>query len=1105
MQDQIQQNVVNFCLRCHEPVPTGARFCPSCGFQLSSERKLKPALASNRHTPSYAPEGIVVAREALAGERKQVTVLFADVFASMTLFTKRSAEEAAAILDEILDRMVEAVHHYEGTVHKTMGDGMMALFGAPLSYEYHAVRACYAALRMQARLAAYSNELQRNYGVSFQIRVGLNSGEVVIRGIGSDLQMAFSAVGQTVHLASRMEQLAKPGTILTTRETVNLLGARIAVRRLGPMRVKGVPEPIEVCEVVGAAPGGFTLRNRSSLFVGREEEMARLRSALQTAQKSTGQLVFIVGEPGIGKTRLVHEFLRECEEQGCLVLHAAAAPYGRATGYRAGLDILRQYFGVGAGEDAQTVREKISAKTLDLDPALAVDLPALLWQLGALEEGGFLSLDLQTRCHQAIEANLRVIRREASRQPIVLALDNLQWIESETEQALQVMVRDVPRSTLIVITHRPEHHASWMDVPVALRIRLEALGQAPATALLDSLLGDEPTVSPLKSILIQRAGGNPFFLEECVHNLVQRGVLAGSRGAHHLTGPVASIDVPPSIRSLIEARIDRLPSEAKKVLHCAAIIGQEVPLRLLQDISDVPAEEVLDALRQLHEIGLIDQIVGFPEPNYSFHHALTYDVAYGSLLLDHRQALHTRVLGAMERAYGEHRDAYVEQLARHAVQGKIWVKAAEYLHRSGNKALSNGGSREAVAFLKEAIQAMAQLAPDPNTQSLAIEIREDLSRAMKILGDSSGAVSVLREAVELVEAMGDERRLARVLSFLSNALWDIGDPAAANQAGERAMAMAERLEDVGLEIAANFCCGGALRALGEYRRAADSLGRNIRLIAGELAYETFGLAGLASVLTRGHLAWSLAELGDFVEARRHAEEALSIANTSNHPYSITHAHLAMGGTLLRQGLFAEAMPILERGIDFCRNVPFLYPPMAADLAVAYGLSGRTNAAIRLAREAVHRGKEGGRLGRLSLIVTHLGEVFHLAGESDEAEKHAHWALELALERKELGNQVYALRLLGQVAAERKQPDLETAKRNFGEALLLAERLSMRPLAARCHLGLGRLYGRLGEPATAEGHLKVASQLFEDMGMTFWLRLALDRVAPFLTGHHCAEG
>ncbi len=1030
-----------------------------------------------------------MSRGALEGERKQVTVLFADLKGSMELIAERDPEEARRLLHPALERMMGAVYQYEGTVAQIMGDGIMALFGAPLAHEDHAVRACYAALRMQEAIRQHNEELRRTEGVEVQVRVGLNSGEVVVVSVGSDLHMEYTAVGHTTHLAARMGQIAKSGTILTTRGTVNLVGPRVRVHSLGPVHVKGLRDEIETYEVVDATTASSAMHT-GSRFVGREDEMARLAAALQAAQKSTGQLVVIAGEPGIGKTRLLREFLEVCRIKGCLTLDAAATPYGRAAGHNVGIDILRQYYGVGTGEDPQTIREKVSTKTLTLDSALGADVPALLWQLGVLDKGGFLLLDLQTRCQQALEANLRLIRREAQRQPVVLALDNLQWVESEAGQALEVLIRDVPQSTFLVVTHRPEYRVPWMNHPGALNIRLEALPRPLAAALLDDVLGKDPSVGSLKEFILEHAGGNPLFLEECVQNLIQRGLLAGGRGNHRLVGSVATLDVPPSIRSLIEARIDRLPEAPKHVLHCAAVIGQQVPLRLLQEIVDLPAEAALAALGQLRDVGLIDQIVKFPEPSYVFHHALTHDVAYCSLLRDHRRALHVRVLEAMERAHLEDRITYVEQLAHHALQGGVWAKAVEYLRDSGNKALSGGGSREAADFFKEALRAASHLPPDPETQRLPVDLREDLSRAMTVVGESSGVVAVLREALGLAEAMRDEWRLARVLSFLSNALWNVGDSEAAIQIGDRAAAIAERLGEAELEVVANFCRGAAVRALGNYRRAAQYLRRNLSLLTGDLVYKTLGLAGLASVLTRGHLAWSLAELGEFGEARQHSEEALRLAQVADHPYSLTHAHLAMGGILIRQGRVAEAMGRLKRGLELCRDVPFLYPPMAADLALVYALSGRTEAAVELATQAVIRAEEGGRLGRLSLIVTHLGEVCHLAGQTEAALLHARWALELARERGELGNQVYALRLLGLVAAERETPDVEIAKQHYEEALKLAERLVMSPLLARCHLGLGQLFRRLGQAEAADYHLATASRLFGTMGMTFWLgRLA----------------
>src|SRR5512143_3335821 len=405
--------LARICPSCDFSNPPQFKYCGGCGRHLGQpeEPSLRPSAGPHLPPPKYLAEKILLSRGALEGERKQVTVLFADLKGSMELIAERDPEEARRLLHPALERMMGAVYRYEGTVAQIMGDGIMALFGAPLAHEDHAVRACYAALGMQEAIRRHNEELRRTEGVEVQIRVGLNSGEVVVMSVGTDLQMEYAAVGHTTHLAARMGQIAKPGTILTTRETLHLVGARVRVHPLGPVHVKGLREEIETYEVVGAEAAASALKFRSPFF-GREDEMARLAAALQAAQNSTGQLVVIGGEPGIGKTRLLQEFLEACRTRGCLTLDAAAAPHGFAAGHRVGIDILRRYFGVSIGEDPQSVRKKVSAKALTLDSALGADVPALLWQLGVLEEGGFLSLDLPAQRQQALEADLRMIRRE---------------------------------------------------------------------------------------------------------------------------------------------------------------------------------------------------------------------------------------------------------------------------------------------------------------------------------------------------------------------------------------------------------------------------------------------------------------------------------------------------------------------------------------------------------------------------------------------------------------------------------------------------------------------------------------------------------------------
>ncbi len=1028
-----------------------------------------------------------------------MTVLFADVTASMAVVTSHDSEEAAALFDQVIEYMVEAVRRYEGIVTQVLGDGVLALFGAPLAHEDHAVRACYAALRMQERISAYGDAMQRTRGIPIQIRVGLNSGEVVLRAFGTD-PGALSAVGQTVHVAARMEQLAKPGTILATSETAALGVGRVRTRSLGPVNVKGLADPIEVFEVTGGlsspALGEPSTRALSPL-VGRENELAQLGAVLDVVCRGVGQLVAVTGEAGIGKTRLVQEFLRVCRARGCVAFDATARPYTRATGQRTGLDIIRSYFGLDRADPPPVVREKLSAAMPAVDPELAGEVPAMLWQLGALDaRDAFWRLDAATRRERGFEANFRLIAAEARRQPLVLVLENLQWIDSDAEDSLRLFAKGLAPFTLMVTTYRPEYDDAWLCRAGARRLHLDPLPPATVAELLDALLGRAPALASLKDLLVERAGGNPFFLEELIRDLTQGGILCGERGQYRLERPVTATHVPSTVRSVLEARIDRLPPEDKRVLQCAAVIGEQVPSSLLEGVTELSSDATLASLARLRQAEFLEEQTLFPEPAYVFRHFLTHEVAYGSLLHDRRRALHAKVLGALEHLHARAPDEMTEALAHHALQAELWEEAVRYARQAGLRTSLGRGAREAVTFFEQALDALSRLPDDDAHRALAVDLRDELARVLVPLGEHPRIVVMMREAQALAAALGDQTRLARTLALLSSAYWEVGNSVGAIETGERAVAVAERVGEPDLLVMANFSLGGAARAVGDYRRAVSLLRANLPLTDGPRSVEHFGLAGAASVLTRGHLAWSLAELGEFAEAVDRGGEAIRLAQAAGHPFSQAHAQLALGGTLLRQGRLAEAIAVLERGLALTKDAPFLYAPTAGDLGVIYTLSGRAIAGVELAERAVAQAERMGRLGRLSLIVTHLGEAYFFAGRPADAARQAEHALKLSVDRGERGNQVYAHRLIGLIASEDGPPRVEVARHHFDLALALGETLAMRPLVARCHLALGRLARRLGDVDAARFHLGAATALLEAMQMRYWLdRLALDRISP----------
>src|SRR5262245_21867077 len=500
------------CPSCGMGNQPSAKFCRKCGQQLAGAAvdftsSSRPSLSPDTYTPKHLAEKILTSKAALEGERKQVTVLFADLKGSMELLADRDPEEARKLLDPVLERMMEAVHRYEGTVNQVMGDGIMALFGAPLAHEDHAVRACYAALRMQEAVKSYADEMRRIEGVPIRIRVGLNSGEVVVRSIGSDLRMDYTAVGQMTHLAARMEQMADPGAILMTAATLHLAEGFVQVEALGPVAVKGMPAPVETFSLTGATAARSRLQAAAARgltrFVGREAEMDVLFKALDQACSRRGQVVAVVGEPGVGKSRLFWEFTHSHRTQNWLILQAGSVSYGKATSYLPVIDLLRDYFKVQDRESHREICEKVTGKLLTLDRALEPILPALLALLDMpVEDARWQALDPAERRQRTLHAVKHLLLRESQGQPILVVIEDLHWIDAETQALLDSVVESLPTArVLLLVNYRPEYQHGWGRKTYYSQLRLDALPPESAGELLTALLGDGPGLEPLKRLL----------------------------------------------------------------------------------------------------------------------------------------------------------------------------------------------------------------------------------------------------------------------------------------------------------------------------------------------------------------------------------------------------------------------------------------------------------------------------------------------------------------------------------------------------------------------------------------------------------------------------
>jgi class 3 adenylate cyclase len=788
------------CPHCGTESRPGKRFCGACGEALGAPTTERVPVASpvavpapESYTPRHLAERILTSRGALEGERKQVTVLFADLKGSMELLADRDPEEARAILDPALERMMEAVHRYEGTVNQVLGDGIMALFGAPLALEDHAVRACFAALRIQESARRYAEEVRRATGLLVQIRVGLNSGEVVVRSIGSDLRMDYTAVGQTTHLAARMEQMAAPGSILLTPATLQLAEGYVQVKALGPLPVKGLGEPLDVFEVVGVGDSRTRLQAAAARgltrFVGREAELEMLRQTLERAGAGRGQMVALVGEPGVGKSRLVWEFSHSHRAQGWLVLESGAVSYGKATSYLPVIDLLRSYCGIEARDDPRRIREKLTGKVLTLDETLRPTLPALLALLDVpLDNPSWDALDPPQRRQRTLEALKRLLLRESIEQPLLLVCEDLHWIDAETQALLDSLVESLPTARiLLLVNYRPEYQHAWGSKSYYAQLRLDPLGAASADELLAALLGTDPPLGALKALLVERTQGNPFFLEESVRTLVEGRILGGERGAYRLARPLESAQVPPTVQAVLAARIDRLPAEDKRLLQAAAVVGKDVPYALLRAIADRPEDALRQALARLQAAEFLYETTLFPDLEYTFKHALTHEVAYGGILQERRRALHARIMAAIEALYPERQAEQVERLAHHAYRGETWPKAVAYLWQAGRKAVARSAHREAVTAWEQALEALGHRPAGPETREQGVDIRLELRPSLVHCGELEQVRDRLAEALELAELLGDQRRLAQVLAGLSNYHWLSADYDHAIAVGQRAL------------------------------------------------------------------------------------------------------------------------------------------------------------------------------------------------------------------------------------------------------------------------------------------------------------------------------
>src|SRR5438552_3158742 len=1013
------------CPSCGHENPVGARFCNDCGARLVT---LAASPEPRSYTPRHLVEKILAQKSALEGERKPVTVLFADVARSMELAERVDPEEWHRLLDRLFRILADGIHRYEGTINQYTGDGIMALFGAPIAHEDHAQRACAAALELAHDLGALAEDVRRESGLEFAVRMGLNSGEVVVGRIGDDLRMDYTAQGHVVGLAARVQQLAPPGGISVTEQTARLASGFFDLLDRGEQNLKGASVPVRVFDLRGPGPIRSRFdRSRArgfSRFVGRERELALLERALRDAQSGRPTVVLLTAEPGAGKSRLCHEFVER--SRGVPLHYARALSHGRMLPFHAIVELARGLFGVDQDASAADIRSAVGRGLASSQPVDPIALAFWLELLGAPDPALAPSeLEPEARRTRLFQSFCDLIQACARREPTVLWVEDLHWLDPASEAALEMLTDRLlaPESggsrALLLATTRPEYRPAWSAR--VQRLSLAPLVAQDSSTLLDDWLGSDPALAPLRTRIEARARANPLFVAEIVRSLVERGALRGARGAYAPAAPVDDIALPETVQAVLASRIDRLSPRDKEVLQAAAVVGRDVPTELLRVVVDLPAPELAASLGRLATA----ELLGSAEPagELAFRHPLTHEVAYRTQLLDRRRRTHAAVARGLLAMHGSAAPTHAALLAHHFEEASEYLEAARWHERAGRR-VARSDPADGVRHCRQVTALLAALPESRETMTLALTSRIALLEIGRIAGiEEREARDLFDDARAVAERLQDRGGQAFLLTSYGRLRGFAGDVAQYLACSERAAELAEASDDAVLEFEmrsvlahAQLAVGRlasarttAAHALAELARVAglrEAVGHSTApalcrtwwaLASVYLGHAAEAQAALEALLaeesdsglqalygTHGFLCEVLRLRGDVPGALVHGRRAVALAEERGSAFSRVETAAFLGAAELADGNVAAATRLLSSALALARKwrTALWYEPrilaVLAEARLAAGAHSAARALLSEARESIGRG----RGWRLSACDVGLAHVRLLASEPD---------------------------------------------------------------------------------------------------------------------------
>ncbi len=1090
------EKLLILCPQCSSENLPDEQFCGECGHEL---RKPKEPVAIDyqqprSYTPKFLADKILTSRSAIEGERKLVTVLFADVAGFTSMSEKLDPEDVHEIMDGCFRILMDEIHRYEGTVNEFRGDGVMALFGAPVSHEDHAQRACHAALAAQKALVPYAERLHREYGIDFKIRIGLNSGPVVVGSIGDDLRMDYTAQGDTANLAARMESNAEPGSVLASKHTYWPTRDFFQFEFLGPLAVKGKEEPVKAYRLLkvgdvetrieAAAGRGFTR------FVGRKRELETLTEAFEQVKSGHGQVVGIVGEAGVGKSRILNEFRNHLPQGQYTYLEGRCLHYGGSMPYLPILDVFRSFAGIKEGDAETAIKSKMQEKIIRLDEDLKRIIPPFQDLLSLkVEDEAYLKLEPGQKKERIFEAIRDLFVRGSQNVPIVLAIEDLHWIDKTTEELSAYLIGAIPTTRImLILLYRPEYTHAWGSKSYYTKVGVDQLSASTSAELVQAILEGGDVEPELRELILGRTSGNPLFMEELTHSLLENGSIQKRNQQFILAGKLSEIQVPDTIQGIIASRIDRLEETLKRLLQVASVIGREFFFRILQAITGM-REDLKTHLLNLQGLEFIYEKTLFPELEYIFKHALTQEVAYNSLLLKRRKEIHERIGQAIEELYPGRLEEFYEMLAYHYVKSGNKVRTLHYLKLSGKKAVQKESLWEAFRFYRDVWEILKQRPDTDANREERMQVFLHMASPMRLLVYPEDSELLLDEAEELAKAIGDRRILASIYGWRALFRTQKGSPLLARPDLERCYEEAIAAGDLELTVQSAFDLCVSFCATGDWRKLIN-LAPKISNLLEESGneFEFFGKPAHPYSIFPAFHAIGLTMMGDFHNGARLLDSAFSRVERVGNLY--TTGVLEMFRAIWF-GLRGDGTNTLIHSLRASKcyedSQARLYLPLS-QITSAYGhyLLGDLKAADMEIKQALELQREIGTRFWVSSNYLYLALVNLDSSNIDRAMLYAEQAISLSQETQAKHLEGRSRVLLGKIIGKIDQARIRDAEDSILHGMKISDQIGARPDSSIGYLYLGELYADRGEKEKALENLQKAESMFQEMGMDYWL-------------------